>query len=218
MMRKRSAMANKKSVTLSPEAVELASKLTKLQRQIVIGVVSGKRHRQAYYDAGGKAKSDDSADATVSEILNNPKCLKFKAALLESVSKTAVMTREEALERLSILARVTVKDVAIFRKAVVGEDEGGEPVQQSVWEIKDSGDIGDEQAAAISEISAGRDGIKFKLHSSAAAIKQLADMEGWNAARKYEHTGKDGKPMEVISVDITDEDAVTAYMDMIKRP
>lgn len=211
-------MASKAGPALSPEAVELATKLTKLQRQTVINLVGGESQRQAYYSAGGKAQNDNSADATVSRMLSDVKVDAFYQELTNTAANSAIMTREEALERLSTIARVTVKDVATFRKAVVGEDEEGEPVHQSVWEIKDSEDIDGDQAAAISEISAGRDGIKFKLHSQAAAIKQLSEMEGWNSARKYEHTGKDGKPIEHITANITDEDAVKSYMDMIKKP
>lgn len=36
-------------------------------------------------------------------------------------------------------------------------------------------------------------------------------------ADKKEHSGVDGKPIEHINVDISDEDAVASYMDMIKH-
>ena len=209
-------MARADSVTLSPEAVELASKLTKLQRQTVLGVVAGKTQRQAYYEAGGKAQTDESADASVSALLRNIKVKAFHDSLLESASKSAVMTREEALERLTNLARVTVKDVAVFRKARVGEDENGEPVHQSVWEVKDSDSIGDDQAAAISEVSTGKDGLKVKLHNSAAAIKQLADMEGWTAPKKHELTGKDGAPL-AIKADVSSPEIVAALDSVMSK-
>ena len=209
-------MAKADSVTISPEAMELASKLTKLQRQTVLGVVAGKTQRQAYYDAGGRAKSDTSADTTASEILNNPKVDAFYQEIMSGVAKTAIMTREEALERLTNLARVTVKDVAYFRKATVGEDENGDPVHQSVWEIKDSDSIGDDQAAAISEVSTGKDGLKVKLHNSAAAIKQLADMEGWAAPKKHELTGKDGEPLAIKS-DVSAPEIAAALEGLMER-
>ncbi|MCK4621298.1 MAG: terminase small subunit [Desulfuromonadales bacterium] len=182
-------MVKADKVALSPEAVELTSKLTKLQRQTVLGVVAGKSQRQAYYDAGGKAKSDESADSIVSRMLSDAKVDAFYQEIMDGVAKAAIMTREEALERLSALARATIKDVAVFRKVRVGEDEHGAPVHQTVWEVKGSDSIGDEQAAAISEVSTGKDGLKVKLHSSAAAIKQLADMmPGWKAPEKIEAT------------------------------
>lgn len=209
-------MAKPSSVTLSPEAVELASKLTKLQRKTVLGVIAGKSQREAYYDAGGKAKSDESADASVSAILSNSKVVAFHNAVLASVTKTAIMTREEALERLTALGRVTVKDVATFRKAHVGEDENGDPVYQSVWEVKDSDSISDDQAAAISEVSTGKDGLKVKLHNSAAAIKQLADMEGWSAPKKHELTGKDGAPL-AINADVKAPEIVAALEAVMSK-
>jgi phage terminase small subunit len=209
-------VAKPSSVTLSPEAVELASKLTKLQRKTVLGVIAGKSQREAYYDAGGKAKSDESADASVSAILSNSKVVAFHNAVLASVTKTAIMTREEALERLTALGRVTVKDVATFRKAHVGEDENGDPVYQSVWEVKDSDSISDDQAAAISEVSTGKDGLKVKLHNSAAAIKQLADMEGWSAPKKHELTGKDGAPL-AINADVKAPEIVAALEAVMSK-
>lgn len=204
------------SVTLSPEAVELAAKLTKLQRQTVLGIVAGKSQRQAYYDAGGKSRTDNSADATAARMLSVAKVAAFHSALLESASKLAVMTREEALERLTNLARVTVKDVADFRKVLTGEDESGNPVRQSVWEIKDSDSIGDAQAAAISEVSVGKDGLKVKLHNSAAAIKQLSDMEGWAAPKKHEVTGKDGEPLTV-KVDVSAPEIASALEGLMEK-
>lgn len=209
-------VANANNVTLSTKAIELASKLTKLQRQTVLGVVAGKTQRQAYYDAGGRAKSDTSADTTASEILNNPKVDALYQEIMNGVAKTAIMTREEALERLTNLARVTVKDVAVFSKARVGEDENGNPVHQSVWEVKDSDTIDDDQAAAISEVSTGKDGLKVKLHNSAAAIKQLSDMEGWSAPKKHELTGKGGAPL-AINADVKSPEIVAALESVLSK-
>jgi phage terminase small subunit len=35
--------------------------------------------------------------------------------------------------------------------------------------------------SAISELTTGKDGIKLKMHDPKAAIKQLAEMQGWDA-------------------------------------
>lgn len=183
---------------LTPEIMKLADPLTHLQRGTVLNIVTGKMsQRQAYYAAGGKAKSDASADATVSTMLRMPKVKAFHDALIAAAAKTAVMTREEALQRLTAIARTSAKDLANFRRARVGEDEDGNPVYQTVWEFRNAGDLPDDIAGAVTEVGTGRDGLKFKMVGQAEAIKQLAHMEGWNAASKHELTGKNGAPIRL---------------------
>lgn len=208
-----------KEVTIPPEVAALGEDLTSLQRMTVINVVSGKMsNRAAYYAAGGKAKSPEVADAVVARLLGMAKVKAYYDALLGCMEKTAIMTREEALEMLSRMARTTVKDVASFRSAQVGEDENGSPVYQTVWEFVDDGDLAEEHAPAIQEIGAGPQGLKFKLHSQAQAIKQLADMEGWNAPRKTELTGKDGKPLAIAAtVDVSAPEIAEALQEILKR-
>lgn len=190
---------------LTPEQQSLYDKLTHLQRMVVLNHVrGGMSQREAYYAAGGKAKSHASADSSVNAILSRVEVKAFYDSLMSGIAKSAVMTREEALETLSKMARTSVKDVANFRKVQVGTDDDGDPVYQSVWELKDDSEIDDDPAMAISELSSGKDGMKFKLHSRAAAIKQLADLEGWNAPSKHEHTGKDGEAIEVKDVSAND--------------
>lgn len=91
-------------MSLTPEQEALSSALTKLQRQLVLGRVAGKSSRQAYYDAGGKAKNDNAADASASEILANPKVDAFYRSLIAQAATSAVMTREGHLERLRLLS------------------------------------------------------------------------------------------------------------------
>ena len=45
------------------------------------------------------------------------------------------------------------------------------------------------QAASISEVTAGKDGIKIKQHSPLQAMKMLSDMQGFNAPMKTEQSG-----------------------------
>jgi phage terminase small subunit len=189
-------MSGDSAITLTPEQMELARGLTNLQRMSVLNQFLGMPPVEAYKAAGGKAKNDQSAAASVSRMLKDVNVRAFNDSLLESITSKAIMTREEAMEILSHQARTSIKDVARFRKAQVGEDEDGNPVMQTVWESKDSDEITDEQAMAITEVSAGKDGLKLKLHDQKAAIKQLADMKGWNAAQRVEHTGKDGEAIK----------------------
>lgn len=152
--------------------------------------------RQAYYDAGGTAKTDISADSAAYKMFSHVQVKAFYDSLIEKEACKAVMTRDRAIEILSGIAETKITDVAKFRKVQVGEDDDGNPIHQSVWELKDSEELTDEAAGAIEEIASSPTGFKFKKHSRTQAIKQLADMEGWNSATKHEHSGPDGGPIE----------------------
>lgn len=97
---KRTAPKSPSAPGLTPEQQKLAEKLTNLQRGVVIGVVAGKSQRQAYRDAGGRAKTDSTADASASEILSHPEVRAFHLAMLGSVAKGAQITLQTLLDEL----------------------------------------------------------------------------------------------------------------------
>ena len=170
---------------LTPEQKELAAKLTHLQKWTMIHCASGMSKMDAYVKAGGKAKGK-SANNVIGKMLEKGSVRAFYDSLVSSAAAKSVMTREEALETLTKIARTTVKDVVRFKNAQVGEDEDGNPVYQTVWQLIDQDNMDDGHAAAIAELSTGRDGFKFKLHSQTGAIKQLSELEGWDAPKKVE--------------------------------
>lgn len=96
---------------MTPEQQALADKLTNLQRGVVLGVVAGKSQRQAYYDAGGKAKTDEAADTSAYEIMSRPEVMAFYNSLIAQVAAKAIWTREDS-ER--VLAEIAM-----------GQDENG---------------------------------------------------------------------------------------------
>ena len=164
----------------------------------IAGMGVSESYRHAYH-AGGM--SDKAVSVSANRLEQDPRIRLEVEKSREDARSSAVMTRTEALERLSMIARSGMKDVATFRKIQVGEDENGDAVMQSVWEIKDSETMTDIQSSVVSEVSVGKDGLKLKTHSQTGAIKQLSEMEGWNAASKHEHAGKDGGPIEVNRVE-----------------
>ena len=97
-----------------------------------------------------------------------------------SAVSSVVMTRKEALERLSTFARTDLSDLVEFGSYEIGEQDG-QPVMQASWHIRDSALQDPKKLAVISELSAGRDGIKIKTHSPLQAIQQLAKLQGWDA-------------------------------------
>lgn len=195
-----------KPFKFTDEQKALYDACTDLQRKVVINVVQGNmKQGKAYVKAGGKAKTKESIESCVSEILSNPNATAFYDSLMENLAGDAVMTRQEALEILTDIGRTKLTDIINFQNIEVGEDnKDGKPVNQSIWHIKDGKDIKPEHSRCISEVSAGKDGLKIKTHSAPAAIKQLAVMEGWEAATKHEVAGKDGGPIETKS--LSDED------------
>ncbi|OAT53569.1 Uncharacterised protein [Providencia heimbachae] len=58
----------------------------------------------------------------------------------------------------------------------MGVDDDGNPVIQAVWKFKDSTLQDPKSLAAISELTASKDGIKLKLHDPKAAIKQMSEL------------------------------------------
>ena len=126
------------------------------------------------------------------ELLDNSAIAARLAELNQAAVTAAVMTRQEALEKLSALARTDLKDLVEFGQYELGQDDEGNPVIQSSWKIKDSALQDPVKLSAISELTAGRDGIKIKTHSPLSAIQQLAKMQGWESAQKVDHTSSDG--------------------------
>lgn len=181
---------------MTPDQKALFDQLTQLQQRTAINVLAGMSQRQGYYAAGGKAQNDGAADSSAYEIMSNPQVAAFMDAMKAQAVSAAVMGRTEALEKLSLLARTDLKDLVEFGEYELGADpDTGEPIIQASWKIKPSAMQDPRQMAAIAELSATKDGIKIKTHSPLAAIKQLADMQGWNAAQKFEHGGAGGGPI-----------------------
>lgn len=205
-----------KEVTLTEEQQAMSAQLTNMQRLTVIGMVSGMNQRQAYKAAGGKSKTDASMDAVVSRMLGNAKVRAFYDSLIDSSAKGSVMTRQEAMERLTKAARVTITDIAEFCEEVVGEDENGNPVMRTQWRIKNSSELSPEAAASIKSVTATKFGPKLEMHDPQGAIKQLGDMLGWNAPSKHEHTGKDGEPMK-LSADVSAPEVAAALETIMGR-
>lgn len=193
-------------INLTPEQQVMYDSLTNLQRLTVIGVVSGKSQRQAYYDAGGKAESDEAADSVTSRMLSDGKVKTFYDSLMLSKLNDAVMSREEALERLSLLARNGISELVDFGTYEIGESEDGQPIVQATWKFKDSVLCDPKKLSVISELAATKDGIKIKTHSQIQAIQQLAKMQGWESAQKVDVSS---------SVDITLDEASKATLDAL---
>lgn len=182
---------------MNAEQQALFDNLTELQQRTATGVLAGMSNRAAYYSAGGTAKNEQSADSAASTMLSNVKVKAFMDAMKLQAVSDAIMTREEALKTLSLIGRTHLKDIVKFRTVNIGKDlETGADLNQTAWEINaDLQETDSDKLIIISELEVGKNGPKIKTHSPVAAIKQLAEMQGWNAATKHEITGKNGGPI-----------------------
>ena len=179
-------------VELCDEQVNAFHSLTELQRGVVLGHLEGLTQREAYYRAGGKAKTDDSADQVVSRMLGDVKVKAFvdsfkflQTAKLASV----VMGREEMLERLTQLARTKIDDILTLHNTQVVSTETGEELGQGAWEFKNLEDMTAAGTAAISELTVGKKGLTIKLHNQVAVMKQIAELQGYNKPQQLELSG-----------------------------
>ncbi|BET96521.1 terminase small subunit [Xenorhabdus taiwanensis] len=184
-------MAQKK-LKLTDEQQVLFDALTKQQQQFVLGILKGLNQIDAYKRAGYKAKNENTASVSASQIFGNLKVKAFLNSMNQQAVSEAVMSRQEALERLSAMGRVSIHDIADFRNSQIGEDDEGKPVFQATWQFKDSALQNPAALSAISELTTGKDGIKLKLHDPKSAIKQLAELLGWESAKKVDLSSSDG--------------------------
>lgn len=191
---------------MTPEQQALFDNLTQLQQRVATNVLAGMSQRIAYFQAGGSAKTDLSADATVSELLSNPNVKAFMDSMKVQAVNDAIMGREEMLARLSLYARKGIKDIVKFKTVVIGKDmETGEDLQQTGWWIPDSVLQSEEDLSIISELEVGKFGPKIKTHSALQAMAQIAKMQGYEAAGKWEISGPNGGPIRH-AAELSDDD------------
>lgn len=185
---------------MTPKQKELASKLNQLQIDTVLGVLSGKSQRQAYVDAGGKGATNEALDAAASKLLSLDKVVEFKNSLLEDAVTGAVLTLEQALERLTLMASTEITDILEFKQVEVkkvGRDGKEETDWETIWCMKDSPDVDRRARAAIKSVTMTKQGPKIEMYDANAAIAQIAKLRGWEAPTKVAQTdsaGNDVKP------------------------
>ncbi|MBP0998241.1 terminase small subunit [Serratia fonticola] len=201
-------------MTLTKEQKALFDALTALQKKFVTHLIKGKNQTDAYKAAGGKAKGD-SVHVQASRMISFDKVQAFLQSVQYEAVSEAIMTRTEALERLTVMGRARIRDLVVFSEHNMGEDEDGNPVIQAAWRFKDSVKQHPEMLDAIAEVTAGKEGIKLKLHDSRGAIKQIGEMQGWEAPKKTEVTGANGGPIQTENTNMSAEEAAEAYSKMM---
>lgn len=201
---------------LTPHQRELFHKLTPLQKRVATGLLAGKERQQAYAAAKegftvGRVSTGKKADDIVRQLLTKPNVKAFMDSVEESIVTAAIMDREEALMRLSTLARANLGEMVEFKSAIMGYDKDDKPIVQTIWHVKDSALSDKDALSTISELSATSAGIKIKLHNPVAALTQLIAMEGWNKPAKLDITNSDGSMAPTLNIDATKLSSATLH-------
>lgn len=182
-----------RTIELSDEQVSAFHALTRLQQGVALGVLEGLSQREAYRRAGGKAKTEAIADVQASKLVRFGKVADFINSFKVETTKTlasTIMSREEMLERLTAMARTNIDDVISLHNKPLIDEESGEVVAQAGWSFKDPDKMTGAGTAIISELTAGKDGLKVKTHSQVAAMKQIADLQGYNKPTEIKLSGE----------------------------
>ena len=106
----------------------------------------------------------------------------------------SIMTRAEALQRLTTLGRSSLGDMVDYGTSVIGEDPDGNEIKQSWWHIRDSVKNDPEKMQAVRELTAGPGGLKIKINDPVKSIETIAKMEKWT-----EEAGEDDETIPEFS-------------------
>lgn len=136
------------------------------------------------------------------DLLKIPEILAAITQAQEDRSKRTQITQDAVLKELARIGFSDIRKVAQWGPTVLkvvldkdGEDSGKTAPYHGV-RLVNVEDIDDDTAAAISEVSHGKDGLKVKLHDKKGALVDIGRHLGMFKDR-VEHTGKNGGPIEV---------------------
>lgn len=144
-------------------------------------------YRRAYDCEEAKPETVNRA---AKELLDNPKIAARLEDLTCKATSDAVMTRQRAMERLSLIAETNLTDILEFDQHDIETEQG--LVRETIWRMKDSEGIEATAAAAIKSVTMTKFGPKIEMHDKLSAIQQLGKMLGWESAQKFDHTSSDG--------------------------
>ena len=152
-------------------------------------------YRRVYATARVKPET---INRSAKELIDNPKIAARLAELTKEATSKAVMTRQRALERLSMIAETSITDILEFDEQELDGPEG--TVRETIWRMKDSSEIPSIAAATIKSVTMTKFGPKIEMYDRLSALQQLAKMQGWESASKHEISGPNGGAINVRDV------------------
>jgi phage terminase small subunit len=162
---------------------------------------------EAYVRAGYKRNDSNSARLNGDERIQ----ARGKELLAERENRLHTkfeVTKERILAEYARIGFADIRKAVCWRGDLITEEDnpdGGEVlviknIYSNAIELMSSDDLDDDTAAAIAEVSQTQNGVKIKFHDKKGALDSMAKHLNMFVER-HEHTGKDGKPIEIRRVE-----------------
>jgi len=168
------------------EQIEMFNAMTDLQKRMAMNLLKGMRQQDAYLAAGGQATGSNSQRTTANIIMREKGMRVFIDSFAYERIKDTIMGKDEMMERLTRMARSTLDDVLdVNDRLLVDPETGKEHDAQTMWRLKASDDMTNGGMSSVQEMTATAQGIKIKLHDQRAAMKQLSELQGFDAPTEF---------------------------------
>lgn len=175
-------------------------KLTPKQKRFVEEYLIDLNATQAAIRAG---YSQRTANEQGARLLVNVSIAAAIEAAKEKRSERTEITQDMVLQELAKIGFSDIRKVVRWGETMVRTetDKDGNDVEVPYHGLAliDSTEIDDATAAAISEVTEGRNGLTVKLHDKKGALVDIGRHLGMFKDR-VEHTGKDGGPVQVVTM------------------
>lgn len=172
------------------------------------GIAKGKKQRDAYKDAGFEFATDDAGDANASRLMADDAVSARVTEIHANAAKRAEISIEKVLLEMAKIGfadiRRAVKWSSVERPVnalpdgddspLFDEGDGTVRIENEVLLVP-SADLDEETAAAISEVTQTKQGLRIKFHDKRAALVDIGRHLGMFIDRT-EHTGANGGPIE----------------------
>lgn len=172
------------------------------QRRFVEEYLVDLNATQAAIRAGYSAKR---ADAIGYENLRKPEIAKAVEVAQSERSARTEITQDMVLQELAKIGFADIRKVVRWGSTTMVPtiNDAGEEVMEACHGLALVGadEIDDDTAAAISEISEGREGLKVKLHDKKSALVDIGRHLGMFKDR-VEHSGPNGGPIPLMPTTI----------------
>lgn len=191
--------------------------LTDKQRRFVDEYLVDLNATQAAIRAG---YSEKTAYSIGNENLSKPDIAEAIQAAQAERSKRTDITQDMVLRELAKIGFSDIRKVVRWGRTelrVADADEDAEPAVHHGLALIGADEIDDATAAAISEISEGREGLKVKFHDKRGALVDIGRHLGMFPS-KVEHSGPNGGPIQSVSAVATTPDEAAKIYQQIMNP
>jgi phage terminase small subunit len=129
-----------------------------------------------------KTKDEDKAGASASRLLGNVKIQEYINSLQKELENKAIVTAEDIIKELSIIAFSNGSDFAKVekQKVIVGYSKDGIPIEREIKiaDIYETKDIPEDKRKAISNIKQTKHGLSVESYDKVKALELLGKYIG----------------------------------------